>query len=399
MAEPLTSSDIWRTQRGWGVSPLASEEERKRFAAAGESPLTTQARERFETGRGISPMASQSEREAWKVAEIQAGTRSPMELPESYGGMGDRPKATTRRGFRMQQEWDKQYEMMRKQEEEAREENRFLMSYELQRQQEERMKGAQDLQIQAGLAKQSRQQDVERQAQDIMNNIVGFTRPDGSKQSPINVNDEDAPERLQMLIANNRRGMESQDVKEVVTMMLNDALDIRAKRDEEIMSDIKAKAGLAKDLSTNGLSIGEFTKDGKIDYVAASDALGKAIAKGRVEEEERKSSTAIVNDLQKDVIKIRGEVARYQKLLEASPSNREVSKQLQGALADQGVLEDEINRLSRPREGGATESEGPTTTESPAKELSQQDKTALNWANANPDDPRAKRIKDKLGVQ
>jgi hypothetical protein len=156
-----------------------------------------------------------------------------------------------------------------------------------------------------------------------------------------------------MLMANNRLGMESQDVKEVLTMMLNDSLDIRAKRDEETISDIKARAGLAKDLSTNGLSIGEFTKDGKIDYVAASDALGKAISKGRVEEEERKSSTAIVNDLQKDVIKIRGEVARYQKLLEIRPSDPTTQRQLQGALADQGVLEDEINRLSRPRGGEA----------------------------------------------
>jgi hypothetical protein len=35
----------------------------------------------------------------------------------------------------------------------------------------------------------------------------------------------------------------------------------------------------------------------------------------------------------------------------------------------------------------------------PQKELSQQDQAALNWANANSNDPRAKRIKDKLGVQ
>ena len=350
MADPLTSSDIIREQLGFGPT---SPDEKRRAAGADISPLGTMERIRFEEGRGLSPMASKAEKEAYMASEVMAGRRDPMELPKSYGGMGERPEATTRRGLRMQQQWDQQREMMMKEEEAAREQNRFLMGYELQRQQEERMKGAQDLQIQAGLAKQSRQQDVERQAQEIMNNIVGFTRPDGSKQRPINVNDDDAPERLQMLMANNRLGMESQDVKEVLTMMLNDSLDIRAKRDEEIMSDISAKASLAKDLSTNGLSIGEFTKDGKIDYVGASDALGKAIAKGRAEEEERKSSTAIVNDLQKDVIKIRGEVARYQKRLEITPNDRSTQKELQAALADQGVLEDEINRLSRPRSGEA----------------------------------------------
>lgn len=380
MAEPLTSSDIIREQMGFGPS---SSDEKRRAAGAGISPLGTMERIRFEEGRGLSPMARKSEKEAYMASEVMAGRRDPMELPKSYGGLGERPEATTRRGFRMQQEWDKQYEMMRKEEEAAREQNRFLMGYELQRQQEERMRGAQDLQIQAGLAKQSRQQDVEGQAQEIMNNIVGFTRPDGSKQRPINVNDDDAPERLQMLIANNRRGMESQDVKEVVTMMLNDALDVRAKRDEDMMSDIRAKATLAKDLSTNGLSIGEFTKDGKIDYVAASDALGKAIAKGRVEEEERKSSTAIVNDLQKDVIKIRGEVARYQKLLETRPSDPTTQRQLQGALADQGVLEDEINRLSRPRGREAAPSEAQPQREFKEGTVARQGGKRYRYTNGN----------------
>ena len=38
-------------------------------------------------------------------------------------------------------------------------------------------------------------------------------------------------------------------------------------------------------------------------------------------------------------------------------------------------------------------------TSAPAKEISPQDKQALDWANANPKDPRSAQIKKRLGVQ
>jgi hypothetical protein len=120
MAEPLTSSDVWRIERGWGASPLSSTEERKRFAAAGESPLSGENITRLAEGRGISPMASRSEKDAWVASEVMAGQRDPMDLPKEYGGLGDRPEATTRRGLRMQQEWDAQYKMLIDQQEAAR---------------------------------------------------------------------------------------------------------------------------------------------------------------------------------------------------------------------------------------------------------------------------------------
>lgn len=53
------------------------------------------------------------------------------------------------------------------------------------------------------------------------------------------------------------------------------------------------------------------------------------------------------------------------------------------------VGENEYKRLEQLRGHG----------EAPAKQLSDQDKAALNWANANPNDPRAAAIKKKLGVQ
>lgn len=122
MAEPLSSSDIWRIQRGFGVSELASPEEKKRFADAGIAPLTTGARQRFEEGRGISPMAGATEKEAWVAAEVMAGQRDPMELPKAYGGLGERPEATTRRNLRRQQEWDAQYKLLIDQQEAAKKE-------------------------------------------------------------------------------------------------------------------------------------------------------------------------------------------------------------------------------------------------------------------------------------
>ena len=120
MADPLTSSDIQRERMGLGVSPLASTETRRSYAAAGLSPLGTQDRERFAAGAGISPMAGKKEKEAWIASEVMTGQRDPMELPKDYGGLGDRPEATTRRGIRMQEEWDERYEIMVTQQEAAR---------------------------------------------------------------------------------------------------------------------------------------------------------------------------------------------------------------------------------------------------------------------------------------
>lgn len=90
---------------GFGVSPMASAETRRSYAAAGLSPLGTQDRERIERGGGISPMAGSTEKEAWKMAEYMAGQRE--EAPIEYGGIGERPVGSSRRAIRMQAEYDK----------------------------------------------------------------------------------------------------------------------------------------------------------------------------------------------------------------------------------------------------------------------------------------------------
>lgn len=145
MAEPLTSSDIIRMERGFGVSPLASAEERQRFSAAGQLPVSSTQAQRILEGRGISPSASKEEKKAWVASEVMLGMRGPEDLPEEYGGRPqltarprfDRrgePTGSFRRQLRMQESWDKQQEYLANQvqaQEAARKAARDQQEYDL----------------------------------------------------------------------------------------------------------------------------------------------------------------------------------------------------------------------------------------------------------------------------
>jgi hypothetical protein len=130
MAEPLTSSDIQRERMGFGISPMASPETRRAYAAAGLQPLTTQDRERFESGGGISPMAGTAEKEAWKMSEYMAGDRE--QAPIEYGGIGDRPTGSSRRALRMQAQWDEQQKQMLERERLQQQMDINMKQYEIQ---------------------------------------------------------------------------------------------------------------------------------------------------------------------------------------------------------------------------------------------------------------------------
>jgi hypothetical protein len=62
---------------------------------------------RRQWGWGVSQMASPEERRAWQALDtqgaIERGEATVADLPEQYGG---RPQGTTRRAIRMQSEWD-----------------------------------------------------------------------------------------------------------------------------------------------------------------------------------------------------------------------------------------------------------------------------------------------------
>lgn len=128
MADPLTSSDMLSIERGGGPSAMASTEERRRFAAAGELPLNSMDMVKFAEGRGISPMAGTEDKAAWKMAEYMSGRRE--QAPVEYGGLGDRPQGSSRRAIRMQEAYDVRQAQMLEQE-------RALQAMDIQRKQME----------------------------------------------------------------------------------------------------------------------------------------------------------------------------------------------------------------------------------------------------------------------
>lgn len=418
MAELLTSSDIIRERMGFGVSPLAAPETRRAYAEAGLSPLGTQERERFERGGRISPMASTPEKEAWVAAEVQAGRRPQTDLPTAYGGIGERPEATTRRGLRMQQEWDARHKMIidqqeaiRQQEAAAREERRISIA----EQAEQRQQWAQD-------TKEQRDAAILEQSGKIQSSIMGFTRPDGSKIRPININDPDAVERLQSVIYANRLGMEDQATKEVVFGLLDDARKVQETRSAQIQKQSEQQqswlVGQQEEAASVGVDTSRFFTT-KVDpetnqtVVTGVDQLGlsKAIGEAKRQDAERKkqeiASASVSEEIRgeaKDALKGIEEIdkqIREQNFMASRESGErardEYLARAEYLRGEREVLTARFNNLIPKKQ----ESVQPKTevAQPQQKELSQQDQVALNWANANPDDPRSQKIKVKLGVQ
>lgn len=353
-------------------------------------------------GWGPSDLASQEEKEAYQFLEMQpkiaAGQATVADLPEAYGG---RPTGTSRRAIRMQQAWEAQQkylsdleEQNRQREQAAREERRLSIA----EQAEQRQQWAQD-------TKEQRDAAILEQSGKIQSAIIGATTPDGIKLRPININDDDAPERLQSVIYANRLGMEDQATKEVVTGLLDDAMRVRQQKleTEAATKDAiaKEKVALAKDLGVYGMSIADFTKDGVVDFEAANAAIGKAWAEGKEispeqaeTEEQRKAIYSKITDAEKKLLEIKAREAAFQRRFEARKTS-ENRTELEAAQIERGIFEDEINRLNRML-GGEPQKQAQTEA---APELSPRDQSALDWANANPDDPRSQRIKQRLGVE
>jgi hypothetical protein len=351
MADPLTSDDIIRENLGFGPS---TPDERQRAFAAGISPLGTMERGRLERGGGISSMASKEEKEAWVAAEVMAGQRDPMELPKAYGGIGERPEATTRRGFRMQQEWDKQYEMMVNQQEATRQAEERDREYALRLQEQQNQMEDRNIARDTALAKSAREAKIRDESRNIREAFIGATLPNGGKTNPIDLNSDDAVERIQSTIYMNDFGMEDQATKEMVSTFLNDALRIREKKTTEIaeqaMAETTARVGLAKDLASNGLSIAEFSEKGKVDFEKANIALGEALKKKEEgkettidEREQRRTLRRQKAATETELVKVKAQIGRFEKLRPTADN----IKELEAARVSQGIFEDDINRINR----------------------------------------------------
>ena len=174
--------------------------------------------------RKPSALASPEEKAAYTAQQVRGGALPAEMLSEDYGG---RPQGTTRRAIRMQAEWDKRNEMMLEQQKIAQQMEADQERLAIQRSQEARMVAEQDAVRKANLAKEFREEETSTQAQNAMNSVFGYTRPDGVRVNPININDVDAVERIQSVMASNPFGMEKQYVKETLVGLLNDALKVR----------------------------------------------------------------------------------------------------------------------------------------------------------------------------
>lgn len=267
-----------------------------------------------------------------------------------------------------------------------------------------------DIARDAALAKAAREAKIKEQSRSIRAAFLGFTRPDGTKVNPINLEDEDAPQKIQRIMYMNDYGMEDQATKEMASMLLDDAFRIGERRATELAqqeaADKAARVGLAKDLGAYGMSVVDFAENGKIDFEKANEAVGKAYASGKQVEEEkaldkeqRKSIVAKIDSAEEKLLGIRGREAAAQKRLEARPNSKEYQTEFEAAQLERGIFEDEINRLNRMIGGGAPAEPKAGQAKAPQKEISPRDQSALDWANANPDDPRSERIKQRLGIE
>jgi hypothetical protein len=372
MAEPLSAFDKARTRWGWGTS--SDPAERQRFAEAGLSPLTSEERMRMERGWGASPLASKESREAMVAEEVRRGDRPEWQLPETYGG---RPTGTTRRAIRQQLAWDAQQAAILAQQEERRQAEMEQRRFGLQVMGEQRLQREQDLRLKEFEMSENRNNRIQSEASAIVDGIRGARLPDGSVINPIRPEDDNALERLENLARLNF-GMKDETAQKMWNTLYNDALEYRqnasAAQQRQSAQEAEAKVGLVKELAVVGKSIADFTKeDGRIDFEKANAALGEAIRSGEEqkiirgeEREEKRNINSQVSKLETDLTKIRGEVGRYQKLLEARKDST-TQRALDGALVEQGILEDEINRLNRLKGGGeaAPQSQQGTTGQRP----------------------------------
>jgi hypothetical protein len=286
MAEPLTSSDLWRKERGWGASEFATTEDRKRLAAAGELPVSSRDFEKLVEGRGISPTASKAEKEAWVASEVMLGLRDPMDLPKTYGGLGERPSATTRRGLRMQQEWDARYSAMI-------EEQKMAQQMEYQQGVESRLQRDQDLKFLEAKTREEREKRVQDEAGVMIDAMRGAVAPDGTIiANPIRPEDDDAIDRLNNLAGSFKYGIENKAAASMFNMLLNDAAKFREARIKKGEQDELAATNLSARTGKPIEEFGEYDEQGLFKpnlsaMIEATEALK--------EEEEKKAEEKAVS--------------------------------------------------------------------------------------------------------
>lgn len=363
-----------RRQWGWGPSVMASPEERAAYEAYVRMPL------------------------------VESGELSAEDLPAEYGG---RPTGTSRRAMRMQAEYDAvQQEYLRNQliVQQMEESNARMQESQLERE-------AQELE-------KARQAKVRDEAAFIFDSIRGGVQTGTDEygnpvfSDPINPSNEDDFERITNLMGS-QYGMENTAARQAVMRLYEDALKAqesrRAQSEKGIQEQQSWLVGQQEEAATLGVDTAKFiTADPesgeitKVDQLGLSKAIGEAkrkdleakkkeIAQAKLDEETKDQARSILDEINKTDAEIRK--ANFSAGREKNATKRdEFIANAEFYRSERDVLVERFNSLMPQKLD--EEAAQPQQTE-----LSPRDQSALDWANANPDDPRSQRIKQRLGVE
>jgi len=343
MAEPLTSSDLWRIERGFGATPETAS--RRRFAAAGITPLTTEERSARERGEG--PPSAIESRRAFQAADVMEGGQPSEMLPEEYGG---RPTGTSRRAMRMQAEYDALQKGFLENKKIAQQMEIQQGVYNLRLDQEDRLLGEEKIAFEAAQLAEARAARVQDEASFIFQAIRGgMPTSDGNFTPPINPEDENAVLQISNLMGL-QYGMENPVAKEAIMGLYRDALRAQQKREGDLAAKAESDAQKITELtklatSTNRNPDDLFVIDPETEELIINPvAVGEAQAELDIVTETRRAEAAIQATENRDRIAREKELDRdirreNQRLIELR-SQRESTAQKQATEASRNKILD-----------------------------------------------------------
>jgi hypothetical protein len=340
------------------------------------------------TARQPSALSSREEQRAFQAQEVRAG-RAPAEtLPEDYGG---RPQGESRRSIRMQEAYDarqveslQQQRIMQEMERSAKIEQREGWRYT-----KEQNEYSAQLKLDALNERDAAQESSEVNA--IASGLEGIDLK----------NDPEAGLKIDQLVLENPLGA----ARDTVAKRLEAARNISGtygiaattKADQEagkVKSAIINKA-LSEGVTESEIEATRFAdpKTAMVDYdyekIERLAAKRGGERKDKEPEEEYKPISVVEARDRRDVVKAEFDALSSSveggELEDDDPDYVKTRARLRKAEAELKVAEG----AKRPQAGGA---------QPEPKELNPRDKSALDWANANPDDPRSSKIKQRLGV-
>lgn len=341
------------------------------------------------------PQFPQSQEEAPQGRPLSSSSIVSPDLPEDWGG---RPKGTSRRAIRMQAEYDKRREEMIK-------EAQAFQSMDIQQKQ-----------FEMGLRDQQMQEDqfyydrgIKEAEQKLQAQQSSEAKAIAGQLSQLDPRDPDYRKKRGDLFNAYPLGATDQGIQKVAAeyeaanSMYQDSLNKSREQESNWL------VGQQQDASALGVDTTPFFKTDpqtgevtEVDQLGLSKAIGNAkrndletkkkeLIQSKLDEEIKNQASSILDEINKTDTEIRK--ANFNAGREKSSSKRdEFIANAEFYRGERDVLVERFNSLmpQKPAEGAAQ----PAQTE-----LNEVDQSALDWANANPDDPRSQKIKAKLGVE